>query len=70
MYYYMNGGGAAGSAEVKEALEDCKKATQEAQAAAKACEGIVSGLNTITDDKTEKAYKLGIESGNIYREEI
>lgn len=68
MFYPLGGG--MTNAEVTAAVEAANNATKEATAAAKACEGIVAGQNTITDDTTAKVYRLGINEGNIYREEI
>ena len=65
MFYPLGPGGSSDST-----ILEAKKAAQRAEAAAKACEGIASGQNTIIDDTTAKSYKLGIDNGNIYRKEL
>lgn len=41
-----------------------------ADAAAKACEDIAEGMNTMVDNATSKTYRMGIENGNIYLQEV
>lgn len=41
-----------------------------ADAAAKACEDIAEGMNTMVDPVTLKTYRMGIENGNIYLQEV
>lgn len=45
---------------------ETKKAIDKVNQAIIACEGIADGLNTMIDDHTKLAYRLGIENGNIY----
>ena len=45
------------------------QAKERADAAAKACEGIVEGMNTMVDPVTSITYRMGIENGNIYLQE-
>lgn len=47
------------------AANTARSATTEATAAAKACEGIVDGLNTMVDTVTGKSCILSIENGII-----
>ncbi len=55
---------------MSEAAAEARQAAAEAAAAAAACEGIVIGNMTITDDTTAQVYRLGIDKGLIYREEM
>lgn len=49
------------------------KATTEANkatAAADACKGAIAGMNTMIDDTQAKSYKLGVNAGKIYIQEV
>lgn len=65
MFYPLVNGG-----DTAEAAAEARQAAAEAKAAAAACEGIVIGNVTITDDTTADVYRLGINQGLIYREEM
>ncbi len=65
MFYPLINGG-----DMSEAAAEARQAAAEATAAAAACEGIVIGNMTITDDTTAQVYRLGIDKGLIYREEM
>lgn len=45
-------------------------ATGLANAAAQACQGIVVGQNTMIDPVQKVSYKMGVNNGNIYLEEV
>lgn len=46
------------------------EAKRRADEAAQACEGIAEGLNTMIDDQTKAAYRMGIENGKMYLKEV
>jgi hypothetical protein len=51
------------ASNANKAAASATAATTEANAAAKACEGIVDGLNTMVDTVTGKSCVLGVEDG-------
>lgn len=62
----MSNAAAAANIQAKKA----ETAAANAQAAANACNGIVVQQNTMTDETAGIAYKLGVNNGKIFIEEI
>lgn len=52
------------------AASAASQSKERADAAAKACEDIAEGMNTMIDPVTSKTYRMGIENGNIYLQEV
>lgn len=60
--------GIAGS--LAETVEAAEEATQRAKSAAEACKDLAAGINAMVDDSTFTHYRLGINNGIIYLEEV
>lgn len=70
-YYKLAGYGYVIASQMKDAEsqtemdEKVNTAVKKAESAAKACDGIASGMNVMIDSATGKACKLGMTDGNI-----
>ena len=53
-----------------DAIADAKSATEQVKTAAKACENIADGMNTMIDTVTKKVCKMSIEDGIIVLREV
>lgn len=58
------------TAAANTAATKAQNAASDATAAAAACNGIVIEQNTMVDESTNVAYRLGVANGNVFLEEI
>lgn len=58
------------AAAANTAAEKAQAATTAAQGAAEACQNIASGINSMSDDTTGTVYKIGVNAGKVYLQEV